>query len=82
MSGTEAQARAAAAGLPAPRQLSRFQHLQALEDAIKYRRARVAGPCTDCGATPDGRCDDHGRDLGLIGEYEQTARRLLLEAGS
>jgi len=25
---------------------------------------------------------DHGRDVDLIGEYERTARRLLLEAGS
>jgi hypothetical protein len=55
----------------------RCQHLQALEDAIKFRRARAAAPCTDCDTAPDGRCDDHGRDVGLIAEYERTARRLL-----
>ena len=54
----------------------RFQRLQALEDAIKYRRARAAEPCGSCDAEPDGRCDDHGRDIDLIGEYEQAARRL------
>jgi len=59
---------------PTPR--DRFQRLQALEDALKYRRARAAEPCSDCDTVPDGRCDDHGRDLDLIGEYEQAARRL------
>ncbi|GEM_PF-1012214 len=54
----------------------RFQRLQALEDAIKFRRARAAEPCPDCDATADGRCDDHARDLDLIGEYEAAARRL------
>jgi len=82
-SDADVQARGrAAAGLAAPREPGRFQHLQALEDAIKYRRARIAGQCGDCGAAPDGRCVDHGRDVDLIGEYERTARRLLLEAGS
>ena len=59
---------------PTPR--DRFQRLQALEDALRYRRARAAEPCADCDLAPDGRCDDHGRDLDLIGEYEQAARRL------
>jgi hypothetical protein len=49
-----------------------FQHLQALEDAIAYRRARAAAPCPDC--TADGRrCDDHACDLHLITAYQQTA---------
>ena len=49
-----------------------FQHLQALEDAIAYRRARAAAPCPDC--TADGRrCDDHACDLHLIAAYQQTA---------
>ena len=52
----------------------RIQRLQALEDALKYRRTRAAEPCADCDAASDGRCDD--RDLDLIGEYEQAARRL------
>jgi hypothetical protein len=55
----------------------RCQHLQALEDAIRFRRARTGAPCGDCRSAQDGQCDDHGRDAGLISEYEQTARRLL-----
>jgi hypothetical protein len=56
------------------------QHLQALEDAIKWRRARTAAPCPDCQATPDGKCDDHGRDADLIADYERTARQLVQTA--
>ncbi len=45
-----------------------FQQLQALENAIAYRRARAAAPCPDC--TADGRrCDDHACDLQLITAY-------------
>ena len=55
----------------------RCQHLQALEDALKFRRARAAEPCADCSAAADSQCDDHGRDIGLIAEYERTARHLL-----
>ena len=55
----------------------RCQHLQALEDAIRFRRARVGAPCGDCQGAPDGQCDDHGRDAGLISEYEHTARQVL-----
>jgi hypothetical protein len=52
----------------------RFQRLQALEDAIAYRRARVSGPCPHCGPAPLGRkCDDHARDLELIAEYQASA---------
>ncbi|HEY4851927.1 MAG TPA: hypothetical protein VII22_14110, partial [Streptosporangiaceae bacterium] len=53
-----------------------FQHLQALEDAIAYRRARVNGPCSDC--TASGRkCDDHACDLNLIAAYQRTAITIL-----
>jgi hypothetical protein len=53
-----------------------FQHLQALEDAIRYRRARADQPCENCAATNQDRCDDHGRDLDLAGEYERTLHEL------
>jgi hypothetical protein len=56
------------------------QHLQALEDALAFRRARVAAPCADCAAAPGGRCEDHGRDVDLISDYTRTARRLLRAA--
>lgn len=56
-------------------QRHQFQLLQALEDAITYRRARSAAPCVDCEAAPHGhRCDDHACDLNLIAAYQQTAR--------
>jgi hypothetical protein len=57
---------------------ARFHHLQALEDAIAYRRARVAAPCADCGQVPGGRrCDDHACDLDLIAAYQLTARVII-----
>src|SRR5216683_7365333 len=53
-----------------------FQQLQALEDAIAYRRARAASPCPDC--TASGRkCDDHACDLDLIAAYQRTAIAIL-----
>jgi glutaredoxin len=48
-----------------------FQRLQALEDALAYRRARAAAACPVCEAAP-GQCDDHGRDLDLIEAYQRT----------
>jgi hypothetical protein len=52
------------------------QQLQALEDAIAYRRARVTAPCPDCAA--DGQiCDDHACDLDLIAAYRRTAIAIL-----
>jgi hypothetical protein len=54
---------------------ARFQRLQALEDAIAYRRARVTAPCRYCAlAAPGRKCDDHARDLELIAEYQASAR--------
>ena len=57
---------------PSPR--DRIQRLQALQDAIRYRRARAAEECAGC--EPGRPCDDHGRDLDLISEYQQAARKL------
>jgi len=53
-----------------------FQHLQALQDAIAYRRARVTAPCPDCTANGQ-KCDDHACDLNLIAAYQQTAIAIL-----
>lgn len=54
----------------APRRL--FRRLQALDDAIAYRRARLGHPCPDC---RDGaHCDDHACDLVLLNGYEDDAR--------
>ena len=60
----------------APTLRERIHRLQALEDAIRYRRARVDGSCAGCGTAPGGRCEDHGRDVDLIAEYQQSARSL------
>ena len=53
------------------------QHLQALDDALAFRHARVATPCADCTAAPGGWCEDHGRDVDLISEYRRTAAQLM-----
>jgi hypothetical protein len=51
-----------------------LQRLQALEDAIAYRRARIAVPCAGCRAAGAGnRCDDHACDLDLIAGYQRAA---------
>jgi hypothetical protein len=52
------------------------QRLQALEDAIAYRRARVSAPCPDCTASGQ-KCDDHACDLNLIAVYQRTAITIL-----
>jgi hypothetical protein len=55
-------------------QRDQFQQLQALDDAIAWRRARIAAPCPDCEPGPDSRrCDDHACDVDLIVAYGQMA---------
>jgi hypothetical protein len=49
---------------------ARFQQLQAYEDAIAYRAARLAAPCPACATR---RCDDHATDAALIAGYQQAA---------
>jgi hypothetical protein len=51
-----------------PRSLA---HLQALDDAIRFRVARLKAPCRSC--RPAVPCDAHGRDLGLLEAYHQMA---------
>jgi hypothetical protein len=61
-------------------QRDRFQQLQALDDAIAWRRARLAISCPDCGPVPEGqKCDDHACDLDLIAAYQQRAIAISLE---
>jgi len=60
----------------APTRRDRFQRLQALEDALRYRRHRIAESCTRCEAIPGGRCQIHRRDAVLISDYERAARQL------
>jgi hypothetical protein len=69
------------AGLALPPR--RFLGLQALEDAIAYRQARLAAPCPDCGADPGAlRCDDHACDRTLITAYREAARAAIAEIES
>ncbi len=63
----------------APAQRARFQHLQALEDAIAYRTARLTATCPACGAV---RCDDHATDTGLIAAYRQAATTLTAQTAA
>jgi hypothetical protein len=56
---------------PAARPRSRA-HLQALDDAIAHRRARLALPCPDC--RPGDRCDEHACDENLVAAYHRMAR--------
>jgi hypothetical protein len=56
-----------------------FGRLQSLDDAIAYRRARIAVPCADCdGSEADRRCDDHACDLMLIAAYQRSAAEVVL----
>src|SRR5262249_35858572 len=55
---------------------SSFQRLQALEDAICYRTARLAEPCGACGPTGETRCDEHACDLSLIAAYHRPFKAL------
>ena len=51
--------------------------LQALEDALTFRRARSMTLCMDCHLAPEGeRCDDHACDLNLIAGYEKDFREI------
>jgi hypothetical protein len=52
-----------------------FRRLQALEDAIVLRRARVGGYCQDCEQSRDGRCDNHACDLHLSPGTSRTLER-------
>ncbi|HUY44806.1 MAG TPA: hypothetical protein VMV92_03640 [Streptosporangiaceae bacterium] len=53
----------------------RFRELQALEDAVNYRLARLMAPCARCEpGLPDSRCDEHACDVALIAGYLEAAR--------
>jgi hypothetical protein len=54
----------------APAERARFQQLQAYEDAIAYRTARLTGPCPHCNQN---RCDEHAIDADLITAYRHAA---------
>jgi hypothetical protein len=64
----------------AVRRWHRFRQLQALEDAVNYRLARLAVPCTGCGtAEAGGRCDEHACDVALIAGYLQAAETTMTQ---
>ena len=43
--------------------------MQALDDAIAFRRSRLRAPCPDCG--PGRPCPDHAADAALISSYQR-----------
>ena len=49
--------------------------LQAMEDALDYRRARLATHCPAC--QPGARCDDHSIDMCLLDTYSQMRQQVL-----
>jgi len=58
----------------------RFRELQALEDAVNYRLARLMAPCPQCGPGPAGRrCDEHACDVALIAGYLEAAQSTVAE---
>lgn len=62
---------------PLPGRPHSHAHLQALDDAIRYRAARVRAPCRTC--RPDTPCDAHACDLSLLDTYHQMARAAVAE---
>lgn len=58
----------------------RFRELQALEDAINYRLARLAVSCVRCQPVESGgRCDEHACDVALIAGYLQVAQATMAQ---
>jgi hypothetical protein len=57
---------------PPPDRPRSHAHLQALDDAIAHRAARLAEPCPDC--RPGARCDEHACDENLLDAYHRLAR--------
>jgi hypothetical protein len=47
-------------------------HVQALDDAIRHRSARLKVPCRKCRTAA--QCDDHACDLSLLVTYHRLAR--------
>jgi hypothetical protein len=58
-----------------PAERACFLRLQALEDAIAYRLARLAAPCPGCGPQ---HCDDHAVDVTLIAAYREATHQTAL----
>ncbi len=66
----------------AVRERQRFRQLQALEDAVNYRLARLAVPCLRCKAVAAGGwCDEHACDVALIAGYLQAAESVMAALG-
>jgi hypothetical protein len=57
---------------PLPGRPRSCAHLQALDDAISYRAARLRAPCRTC--RPGAPCHAHARDLTLLDTYHEMAR--------
>ena len=58
----------------------RFREMQALEDAINYRLARVMAACALCElVVAGGRCDEHACDVALIAGCHEAARAVMAD---
>jgi hypothetical protein len=56
----------------------RFRQLQALEDAVNYRAARLMVPCSRCEPGRD-RCDEHACDVALVAGYLEAAEVIVAD---
>jgi class 3 adenylate cyclase len=61
-----------------PEVLAGLAIMQALDDAIAFRRARLDAPCAGC--APACPCPDHAADARLIASYQQRHRAAYLRA--
>lgn len=57
----------------------KYRELQALEDAVNYRLARLMVPCRKCELDARGRCDEHACDVALIAGYLEAAHAVMEE---
>ncbi|MGI8451117.1 MAG: hypothetical protein ACR2MP_28825 [Streptosporangiaceae bacterium] len=57
----------------------RFRELQALEDAVNHRLARLMAACLACELDARGRCDEHACDVALIAGYLEAAHTTMGE---
>ena len=62
---------------PRSRRSRSYTHLQALDDAIRYRMARLEAPCRKC--RPRGLCHDHACDRNLLAAYHRMAQTAVAE---
>lgn len=62
---------------PRSRPPGSYTHRQALDDAIRYRTARLTATCRKCRS--GALCHDHACDLSLLAAYRRMAQTAVAE---